>query len=565
MKIFKKTEMGFRELRNKSRVCLCETVEERSGNFQINSKAKVPHLGDLGGISMGDLAHIFTLKLLLLFTILNITSCHHNRLKTNEKELAKEIIQEEKKNENAETAAREKESADTLNRLPEGFRYKEDRSVDPAHTPELIDIAGTLKNIKEIRLSDIASSVSYIRIQPVPDSAIPMDLKFKFYLMDNYLVAVNLYGIHLYSRDGRYIRSVVKNEYTGVEVSPGSIRFWNDYTMKGGGSSVWGNGNTLYYNYSNNITGQKYIMKFDCSSVPLASDYKFDPENPDQISGLGNVAIDLNHGKTEPPEPRKHHGGMFGGPPEGFFKDRSVFMLDNNSYTLPTSGDNMMAILNNKGDTLSTFTLLEQIKNYTKSLMRGTDYGVQYENKGKLFFRPQFNDTVFQVIPPNRLLPVYVLNLGTYKVDKQHGVDPDFKLTDKIIPGDWAETDNDIFLTFTKDDYDCPNTRKNKTVKIYYGLYSKLNHQFSIVKGDPFDYSPEILGNNIDGGIPVWPSSYMTGNNSEILISLKGKELKDRVKSEKFRLSGAPEVKKRELEKLAGLVSDSEDILMIVK
>jgi hypothetical protein len=57
----------------------------------------------------------------------------------------------------------------------------------------------------------------------------------------------------------------------------------------------------------------------------------------------------------------------------------------------------------------------------------------------------------------------------------------------------------------------------------------------------------------------------MIGNGGEILISVKGKELKDRVKTEKFRLSGAPEVKKRELEKLAGLVSETEDILMIIK
>jgi hypothetical protein len=86
-----------------------------------------------------------------------------------------------------------------------------------------------------------------------------------------------------------------------------------------------------------------------------------------------------------------------------------------------------------------------------------------------------------------------------------------------------------------------------------------------VIKGDPYDYSPEILENNIDGGLSVWPSSYMIGNNGEMLISLKGKELKDRVRSEQFRVSKAPEAKKKELEKLAGLVTEKEDILMIIK
>jgi hypothetical protein len=158
-----------------------------------------------------------------------------------------------------------------------------------------------------------------------------------------------------------------------------------------------------------------------------------------------------------------------------------------------------------------------------------------------------------------------VLKLGNYKVSKQLGVDPDFKLTGKIIPGEWAETKDYILMTYTMDDYDCQNTRKKKTVKIYHAIFSKLTHQLSVINVDPFDYSPEILKNNFDGGVPVWPSSYMIGNNGEMLISLKGRELKDRVKSEQFKVSKAPEAKKKELEKLARAVSNNEDILMIIK
>ena len=86
-----------------------------------------------------------------------------------------------------------------------------------------------------------------------------------------------------------------------------------------------------------------------------------------------------------------------------------------------------------------------------------------------------------------------------------------------------------------------------------------------MIKGDPFNYSPEILENDIDGGIPVWPSAYMIGKSGELLISLKGNEIKERVKSEHFKLSGALEARKMELEQLASSVSNLEDILMIVK
>ena len=120
-------------------------------------------------------------------------------------------------------------------------------------------------------------------------------------------------------------------------------------------------------------------------------------------------------------------------------------------------------------------------------------------------------------------------------------------------------------MIYTKDDYDCQVTRKKKTVKIYHAIYSKLNHQLSVIESDPYDYTPEILKNNIDGGLAVWPSSYMIGNNGEMLISLKGTELKNRINTEQFKVSKAPEAKKKELERMARAVSNNEDILMIVK
>jgi hypothetical protein len=505
----------------------------------------------------------FFMVLLMLLMVLTF-SCRHNRLKTNEKELINKLKSDEKALETTDSLARIQRINGSAVGLPGGVLYKEDRSVNPSSPHVKIDIAGNLENFSDAKLSDIASGITYVRMAPIPDSTIPSDLKFRYYMMDNHIVAINLYGIHLFAKDGRYIRQIVKNEMTGVEVSPGQLRFWNDYTMKGGTGVTGVKGNSLFYNYSNNITGQKFIMEYDCSSTQLTPDYKFDPENPDKISGLGNISIDLNHGNTVPPPPRKHQG-MFGGNPEAFYYDPTVQILDANTYIVPPHDDkNMLVVLNNQGDTLSEFTRKEILVNYTKNLMRGTDVGTQYEENGSVYIRPAFNDTVFKITPPNRMTPVYVLNLGTYKVSKQQGVDPDFKLSGKIIPGDWAETTNYIFLTFTKDDYDCLNTRKNKTVKIYHAIYTKQTGKLTILKGDPYDYSPEILENNIDGGVPVWPAFYMIGKSGEILISLKGKDLKECIKSEHFKSSVAPALKKNALKQLADSVSDFEDILMII-
>lgn len=503
--------------------------------------------------------------LLLTVALILAISCHRNRLKSDENQLAKEILTQEQLLER-ERIEIEKQLADSLAKLPKGFRFKEERGVDPGNPPLILDIAGNLHHVRDFKLSDVASDIEYIRMEAVPDSNLSRDIRFKYYLMDNYIVAVNLFGIHLYSKTGDYIRPVVKNEFTGLTFDKERNRVvaWSDYSSRGGGTSVWARGNNLFYVYSNNITGQYYIMEYDCSQEQSVINPAFNPEYPDQITGLGRVLIDLRHGNTTPPPPRKHQG-MWSADPEYLYKILGTFAPDRNTYVKQMRGENMMGIFGTRGDTLSTFVKPEQVKNYTKSVMRGVDSGTQYEKDGNLFIRTDFNDTVFQVVPPNKLLPVYVFNLGSYKLTKQEGVDPGASLEGKIIPQDFADARDYLFFTFTKDSYDCPNTRKDKTLKLYHALFSKKDRQLFIVSGDPTNYDAPILKNDLDGGIPVWPLSYMIDRKGEILVSLKGAELKQRIQSADFLKSVAPAEKKEKLKALAVSLKNEEDVLMIIR
>jgi hypothetical protein len=497
------------------------------------------------------------LKLTPLILLLICPACNRNRLKTDEEKLKLELFASG----SGESNSGKRISSDTSDHIKNGILYKEDRAADPLHPPFIIDIAGSLENIKEINLSDVFNEIRYIRIQPPPDSAFKGFMGFRYYLTDNSIIAFNVFGLIHYARDGRYINTIVKNEFTKIEVTPKFIMSYYDMTFIG---AFTGNfkisGNKLFYSYLNNISGQEYLMEYDCSEFQLSQAQKYDPENPDKIIGSGKIIGDLNHGKAKYTPDKRNPGGEI-----YTIQATGMSWIDDNFYMKKLKDDDMMAIFSKDGDTLSTFTQHERLINYTKNLQRGVDGGEQYEFNGRTFFRNPFNDTVFQVIPPNRLLPVYVFNLGNFKVGRQQGVDPGFDLTGKIIPQDWAETEKYIFITFVKDNYNCLNNRKAKSVKIYHALYSKSERQLSVFKGDPFDYESEIVENTIDGGIPVWPTSSKIGKNGEILISLKGKDLKERVKSEKFRNSTAPETRKQELKKLADSVTETEDILMIIR
>jgi len=160
------------------------------------------------------------LKSTVVIAVVFMVSCHSNRLKTDEKALVKQIFTEEEQLAKDETnrVEREKQLADSIAKLPKGFRFKEVRSINPEQPPIVIDIAGSLDSIKDLKLSNVASDIKYIRMEPIPNCNLQPNLKYKYYLMDNHLIAANLYGIHQYTKDGKFVRTIVKNQLTGARL-----------------------------------------------------------------------------------------------------------------------------------------------------------------------------------------------------------------------------------------------------------------------------------------------------------------------------------------------------------
>ena len=59
-----------------------------------------------------------------------------------------------------------------------------------------------------------------------------------------------------------------------------------------------------------------------------------------------------------------------------------------------------------------------------------------------LTIKQEYNDTVFRLIPPNRLLPVYIIDFGEFKVNYMDGLNPNFDLSEKYMLNSLHETNN---------------------------------------------------------------------------------------------------------------------------
>jgi hypothetical protein len=117
-------KLGIKLIKRKMKVKYIAELKVPPGGFRgrYSRQPKSP-LGDLGvdKFKMKSLSNL----LLLGFAFIIFSSCQHNRLKTNEKELAKEIKAREKEKKEADRIALEELKNDTLANLPAGFRYKD--------------------------------------------------------------------------------------------------------------------------------------------------------------------------------------------------------------------------------------------------------------------------------------------------------------------------------------------------------------------------------------------------------------------------------------------------------
>ena len=113
------------------------------------------------------------------------------------------------------------------------------RAVDPQRPPIKIDIMGTLNNTRKLKLSDVASSIRYVKLQTPPDTLLLYDLFFYRPDLDSkvrsdgeQIIFEGLFGLTRFNMQGEYQETIWKNK-TG-------IRFYGKGMASYGGKDFFG-------------------------------------------------------------------------------------------------------------------------------------------------------------------------------------------------------------------------------------------------------------------------------------------------------------------------------------
>jgi hypothetical protein len=445
---------------------------------------------------------------LILAAIIVLGACQRNKLKTDEKALAKQIlIEEEQRAHVAELRAeREKQLADSLAKLPKGFRFPEIRTAEPANPFVSINIIGNRSNPQNIKLSQLFSRIEYIRLDQLPDTTV-------FHMVNGYIVAPDhIYlttrtgNIFQFDRTGRYIRPICTGNLQFTKTNGGMMVPNVSAKMFEGAKGAYWNGHSLFYQYENLPAGKSYMVAFNDQEMFTGAGIQLpgSAEKKNLINGAGTILSEFNKDPS-------------------VFSQPTAYLIGNNTIAFTQRGKSVerktdfVSVVSTTGDTLCKFKDHDPIINFTKSAFRGADNGDAYYLNGVLHLRQAFNDTVYQMVPPNRLVPKYILDFGEEGIKSaMEGIDPGVSLHDKLVPHAYLESGRFLFITYTKD-YDCPNTAKSGSLKYSRLIYDKQKRTITTIYIDELAFLPEGSGtwpqapeknieNDLDGLPFKWPT-----------------------------------------------------------
>lgn len=389
------------------------------------------------------------------------------------------------------------------------------RMADPSNPPAEIDLRNPNSNYTQFNLADYFKRASVKVLEfPADSGSFVKDKKlFITYhqggqsltditkvrnIEGNYLVFDLTNGIFMYDSLGNYSGTVYKNNLSGLKYDKRykwheiQIDRWNTFSIS---SPI-----------QKNIT---YLVKDSLNHLTINF------WNPKQKKNILQQRIQQGH-------PLLYPG----------INDTVYYCYKHTAFK--SQGEPIMLyFLNEKGDTLSKvpdYIRLNKIlkRNYTGS----ADPMVQYHFNGNNYFRQPYSDTLFKIISSKEIRPTYLLQFGDKKPTMDIGYYGD--KSNYFMLQNWVETKNIILITYSKN-YDCPNTRDEKSISFYYAVYDKQTNKLSYLDMKGAYPEEAWIKNTLPMSLPISVDQFITTRDGKVHIRYFKEDLEKIIQSPVFK------------------------------
>ena len=178
----------------------------------------------------------------------------------------------------------------------------------------------------------------------------------------------------------------------------------------------------------------------------------------------------------------------------------------------------------------------------------------------RLTVRQSLNDTIYRVVAPDRLVPAYVLNFGSYRADVQTFFTGN--LSEKFLPDTWKESDRYVLFVYTQN-RNTPFNIREGSVKFFYSYYDKQSRQlFHFSEGTNIPDIEYLMENPIPDAIPFL-LSHADIENNQLRVCYSKKRLEKLIAHKEFASLSTEQQQK--LQALQTDLDDSEILIMILQ
>lgn len=416
--------------------------------------------------------------------------------------------------------------------------------------PIQIDVIAGIENVKDITLQEIASDISYVKLEDHPCLRQLLNVS----MIDDYFLINTIDGVYLFGLDGKFVRQFINNQTDFQEqpLSDGSGRIFRGFSYLDGIANSWYSSNKMqlksfsYYTDGSN-SSRRAGYKIDNIAEISVKDNKEIP----QISSIYEKSVPLSWSIAS-----ERFSFESSDIPVGFGDDFIATF-----YYLTPVGIELITF-NNEGDTLCRFPIFSSMKNLGFT-PHNPPAEMHYYYHDRYTFRHLYNDTVFRILSPNIIQSAYILNFGKYSLTFDAAFHRPNELKDYMMCSVLCEDDQYLYLRFNHG-FDSPKNREEDIVKFWWGLYQKSTGNFSVLPVNSSKPNDKGINNDIDGGMPFWPESV---DNQGRRIALKsGKLIRNMLTDKWFENSKASSPEKKELlEQFVKTLTDTDNVIIIVK
>lgn len=490
-----------------------------------------------------------TKTVILIILVIFMACKSRNKLNSNVEKLCVEILQEEEEKQNLQNRDL------NFGSNTQAITMTENRSVDKQNPPIVLDIINARYKIKTIKYSDLGNKVSYIFLQHPEDTAF-FKHGVNILFTPNNIIASTWHGIGRFDLKGQFIEMICRDGKK-FEIDDRGMRWstrelMNQYVgSKGKVSAI---GDRIFYRYVDNPKQEACLMEYDASPQNRSLILPGRTEDG-QLKGKGDIITIL------PSEQKSDDITLL---------DENHWLIAQRKFSSSKSGI-FMTVHSLNGDTVCSIKDNDPIINFSNSTYRGVESGDNYRLNGTLHVRQNFNDTIYQFIGTNRLVPRYVIDLGAKGVKSSaEAVSPSINLQDKYVYSGTVETNDFLFFTYTQD-YSCPNTSKSGSLKYNrFVLNKRTGEQFhAYVDEVPYMAEGKMVWpgapqkgivNDLDFGVAQWPCAQT--DDGRLYFQISGKVLK---KHTKENLGSSLTLNKKRLLNYAANCKEDDVILMIIE